>query len=105
MDEHEQTQPAQVLVIPVGDPWQLSLYTTASWRAEPQPTIWAAFTSWQRSVVEMVSGTRPEMGERKMNNNKQSNRTHVDFFEYIEMSCVDNIIRSDKITSIPPSMI
>ena len=40
-----------------------------------------------------------------MNNNKQSNRTHVDFFEYIEMSCVDNIIRSDKITSIPPSMI
>ena len=28
---------ALVLFIPAGDPWQLSLYTTASWRAELSP--------------------------------------------------------------------
>ena len=61
-------------------------------------------------VAEELGGdgiSNPARDGRKENqtNNKQSNsRTHVDFFEYIEMSCDDNtgssVIRSDNITSI-----
>ena len=84
---------ALVLVILARDPWQLSLYTTASWRAElsPIPRTGQLSLCGEEPGGDGISHQARDGRKENQTNNKQSNsRTHVDFFEYIEMSCVDN---------------
>ena len=80
---------ALVLVILARDPWQLSLYTTASWRAEPHPTNWAAFTLWRGAWWRWYQppGQRWEKGKSNKQQTKQQQDSRGFFWIYWNVMC------------------